>query len=95
MKQTFEVDNVKCGGCASTLKKSLVDEFGEVDVNLDVMPRQITLDIDDEKINQLAEKLKSIGYPLSSENLSGLENVSTKAKSFVSCAIGKIDQAKG
>ena len=95
MKQTFEVDNVKCGGCASTLKKSLVDEFGEVDVNLDVMPRQITLDIDDEKINQLAEKLKSIGYPLSSENLSSLENVSTKAKSFVSCAIGKIDQVKG
>ena len=30
MKQTLEVLNVKCGGCASTLIKSLKDEFGEV-----------------------------------------------------------------
>jgi len=28
MKQTFEVKNVKCGGCAGTLKKSLLEEFG-------------------------------------------------------------------
>ena len=27
MKQTFEVLNVKCGGCASTLTKSLKVEF--------------------------------------------------------------------
>ena len=49
MKQTFEVLNVKCGGCASTLTKSLKEEFGEVEVNLDVMPRQITLDVKDEQ----------------------------------------------
>ena len=35
MIKTFEVDNVKCGGCASTLKKSLLDDFGDVEVNLD------------------------------------------------------------
>ena len=34
MKQTFEVYNVKCGGCANTLIKSLKDEFGEVVVDL-------------------------------------------------------------
>ena len=39
MKQTFEVINVKCGGCASTLKTSLAEEFGEVDVNLEVEPK--------------------------------------------------------
>ncbi len=37
MKQTFEVINVKCGGCASTLKTSLAEEFGEVEVNLLVL----------------------------------------------------------
>lgn len=47
MKQTFEVYNVKCGGCANTLIKSLKDEFGEVVVDLEVNPRKITLDIEE------------------------------------------------
>ena len=42
MKQTFEVQNVKCGGCANTLKKALKDDFGDVEVNLEKEPREIT-----------------------------------------------------
>ena len=45
MKQTFQVKNVKCGGCAGTLKKALLEEFGEVEVNLEVEPREITLEL--------------------------------------------------
>ena len=93
MKQTFEVLNVKCGGCANTLIKSLKDEFGDVEVNLDVHPRKITLDIEDSKIEDLKVKLRSLGYPLTTDELSSFEKVSTTAKSFVSCAIGKIDVA--
>ncbi len=91
MKQTFEVLNVKCGGCAGTLKKSLKEEFGEVEVNLEVMPRQITLEIEDEKLEELKLKLRKIGYPLTTDELSGFEQVVTTAKSFVSCAIGKMN----
>ena len=90
-KQTFEVINVKCGGCASTLKTSLKDEFGEVEVNLNVEPRQITLDIEDSAIPTLRTKLKKLGYPMSDEDLSKLEEFSTTAKSFVSCAVGKMN----
>jgi copper chaperone len=43
MKQTFEVLNVKCGGCASTLTKSLKDEFGEVSVDLEVILEKLHL----------------------------------------------------
>lgn len=93
MKQTFEVLNVKCGGCANTLIKSLKDEFGDVEVNLDVHPRKITLDIEDSKIEDLKVKLRSLGYPLATDELSSFEKISTTAKSFVSCAIGKIDVA--
>jgi copper chaperone CopZ len=39
MKQTFEVTNVKCEGCANTLKTALKEKFGEVTVNLEVEPR--------------------------------------------------------
>jgi len=91
MKQTFEVKNVKCGGCANTLKKSLLDEFGEVEVNLEVEPRQITLELEEEKIEALKVKLRSLGYPLTSDELSTFQEVGTTAKSFVSCAIGKMD----
>jgi len=91
MKQTFDVKNVKCGGCAGTLTKSLLKEFGEVEVNLDVEPRQITLEIEEEKMEALKLKLRSLGYPLTTDELSTFQTVGTTAKSFVSCAIGKID----
>ena len=91
MKQTLEVLNVKCGGCASTLTKSLKVEFGEIEVNLDVMPRQITLDVEDNQKEALKLKLRSLGYPLNSDELSGLQKATTTAKSFVSCAIGKMN----
>ena len=91
MKETFEVLNVKCGGCANTLIKSLKEEFGDVEVNLELHPRQITLDIEDSKKEALKLKLRSLGYPLTSDELSGFEKATTTAKSFISCAIGKIN----
>lgn len=91
MKKTFEILNVKCSGCANSVKKALRDEFGEVDVNLDVMPRQITLDIEENQIKSLRANCKFIGYPFIDEDLSTIEQVSTKAKSFVSCAVGKME----
>lgn len=90
MKQTFEVLNVKCGGCANTLKTKLLEEFGEVSVNLEVEPRQITLDIEERALPTLRTKLKALGYPMSDEDLTAIEGFSTTAKSFVSCAVGKM-----
>lgn len=91
MKQTFEVLNVKCGGCANTLIKGLNEEFGEVEVNLDVHPRQIRLEIEENQMEDLKLKLRKMGYPLTSDELSGFEKATTTAKSFVSCAIGRMN----
>ena len=88
--QTFEVLNVKCGGCANTLKKALEPDYGNIEVNLETMPRQITLDINEDQIKNIRAKLLNIGYPMSDEELGNFETLQTKAKSFVSCAIGKI-----
>jgi copper chaperone CopZ len=90
MKQTFEVINVKCEGCANTLKTALKEKFGEVTVNLEVEPRQITLNIEESTIPALRTSLKKLGYPMSDEDLSTIEGFSTTAKSFVSCAVGKM-----
>ena len=93
-KQRFKVQNVKCGGCANTLTTKLKDEFGKIEVNLEVMPREITLEIEDEKIPALREALKSLGYPMADEQLGFVENTTAQAKSFVSCAVGKFEVAK-
>jgi copper chaperone len=88
---SFEVLNVKCSGCAAILKKKLKPLFREVEVDLDVMPRKIALDIKEEDIPALAKELKALGSPLLGEDMGSLEEVKAKAKSFISCAIGKMD----
>ena len=91
MIHIFKVENVKCAGCANTLKKELEKEFGYIEVNLEVYPREITLDIEENRISELQTALKGLGYPLSDDKLSFIDGTTTKARSFVSCAIGKID----
>ncbi len=91
MRKTLQVMNVKCGGCANTLKEALFQTFGEVEVDLTKTPREITLDIEEEQMEVLAKSLKKIGYPLTTEQMGFVENTSAKAKSFVSCAIGKMN----
>ncbi|SFV68639.1 Heavy metal transport/detoxification protein [hydrothermal vent metagenome] len=91
MQRIFKVMNVKCGGCANTLKKALLEDFGEVSVDLEKEPREISVEISEEKVLDLRHRLKSLGYPMSDEDLSTIESFTSTAKSFVSCAIGKID----
>ncbi len=92
MLQTFEVLNVKCGGCANTLTKSLSKEFGEVTVDLEAEPRKITLDIDEGRMEELKVALRGLGYPLVSDELNTIDSIKASAKSFVSCAIGKMSK---
>jgi copper chaperone CopZ len=92
MKQTFKVQNIKCNGCANTVKSKLKEAFGEVEVNLEVEPGEITLEIDENQVEQLKIKMKSLGYPFVGETLSGFETFETKAKSFVSCAVGRMGE---
>ena len=93
-KHTFQVQNVKCEGCANTLKTQLQESFGNITVDLTKMPREITLEIAQEEIPQLREALKKLGYPMSDEALNFVESATTQAKSFVSCAVGKFELAK-
>ncbi len=84
MTHTYEVQNIRCGGCAHTITKELSEVFSGVMV--DVASKTVTIELkDDSEIVKGAELLKKLGYPLSSEDSSMVD----KAKSFVSCAIGK------
>lgn len=85
---TFFVENLKCNGCANTIRKE-VSKFSSVK-NVTVDPEQslITLELDDsqDELEQIKLKLAKIGYPeMGAEN-----NLLTSAKSYVSCAIGRM-----
>ncbi len=85
MKHTYEVQNIRCGGCANTINKALSAEFESVEI--DVVSKKVTVEIKNEsEISKGAEMLKKLGYPLIGEESGMLD----KAKSFVSCAIGKM-----
>jgi copper chaperone CopZ len=93
MQKSFKALNIKCGGCANTIKESLKSEFGEVDVDLSQEPRVVTLEIKDEESElNFRKKMKSLGYPMEDEEIGTFTKGGLKAKSFVSCAIGKINQ---
>ena len=91
MLETIEVNNVRCEGCANTIKTTLTKEgFKKINVDLSCEPRKVTADIQDEaQAAQFRIILRKLGYPLFDEETSFSSSASLKAKSFVSCAVGK------
>jgi copper chaperone CopZ len=94
MLKTVEVSNVRCGGCANTIKSSLEKEgFTDINVDLSCEPRKVTVGITDEaQVAQLRAVLRKLGYPFSDEEIQFAESATLKAKSFVSCAVGKFSK---
>lgn len=87
MRTSIIVQNLKCGGCATTIKNRLseINNISEITVDTDTATVSfIAQDADDALA--VKDRLKSLGYP-SIEDANGMLS---KAKSFVSCATGKI-----
>ena len=80
----IQVENLKCGGCVSSIKKALskVEGVQEVNIDLDSGMIEVSGHVDH---NQLVEKLAGLGYPEVGSN-----TLMAKTKSYVSCAIGKM-----
>ena len=92
MLQTFEVANIRCGGCATTIRKAL-DIAGFISVRVDLLcePRKVTAEINTpEDLELFKSVLREHGYPLVDEDINFVDSASLKIKSFVSCAVGKL-----
>ncbi len=86
-KAEIKVENLKCNGCASTIKKGLLNfkEVKDVDIDIENSIVNISYDGEDENIDKFKKKLSALGYPEGGNN-----NTFSVAKSYVSCAIGKV-----
>ena len=87
METTIHIQNLKCGGCANTITKGIssIEAIQNVLVNVD--ESTVTFSYETEaQLNEVKNKLKSLGYPEDGE----ANTLGAKAKSYVSCAIGKM-----
>jgi copper chaperone CopZ len=85
------VENIKCGGCASTISKKLTSVFNTNKIDINIEQGIVSIDIDNSKKDELVQVLLGLGYP-ETNSVNGFNSAKAKAKSFVSCAIGKIDK---
>jgi copper chaperone CopZ len=88
MKTTLEIQNLKCGGCGHTISTKLA-ELDHIE-DIVVTPEEDTVSFeyqDQINLDEAVALLSKLGYPVS-----GAPNsLSKKAKSYVSCAIGRLN----
>lgn len=80
---TINVVNIKCGGCEKGIVSALTKD-GMENISVDIESQKVSFDGDAE----IAKKtLSKMGYP--EANSPEAKKFSKKAKSYISCAIGK------
>lgn len=87
METTIYVQNLKCGGCANTIAKNVTAIEKITNVKVNVEESSVTFNYETEaNLAEVKNKLQSLGYPEDGE----ANSLGSKAKSYVSCAIGKM-----
>jgi copper chaperone len=84
MEQQFIVENIKCSGCSNTIRTDLLKIPKVENVAVDIDAGCITITGNPDR-NAVITKLNEMGYPEAGHN-----TLVKKAKSYVSCAIGKM-----
>lgn len=84
---TIEILNLKCGGCSNSIKKGILTIEGIDAVSVDLETSKVTINTSNGLIvSKVKQKLSSMGYP----EVGDSNTVVHKAKSFVSCATGRM-----
>lgn len=87
MNTKIFIQNLKCNGCATTITKKLSQLENITDIKVVVEEGSVAFNYKDNlDFEVVIETLKENGYPVEGDE----NTLGTKAKSFVSCAIGKM-----
>ena len=90
MNYEISVENIKCGGCAGTISKKITAIDGVEGIDVDVDAGLVKVNGADGLQDVITSTLLKLGYPVSGTT-EGIAAAKAKAKSFVSCAVGKIN----
>lgn len=85
--EEIKIANLKCNGCASTIRKELLNIKGinHVDVELEKDSVEVSYENVDRAI--IINKLHSLGYPEATEK----NGLLLQLKSFTSCMVGRVN----
>ncbi len=88
MKQVvFYLQNLKCSGCEKSITKLLDSIQGLISYDLTVEESKLVLHVQNTSVSEVIKvELASLGYPVMGDK----NTLNQKAKSYVSCAIGKV-----
>jgi copper chaperone len=89
MELRFEVENLKCGGCARTIEKALLADARVTRIAVDPSRNLVVVETAAELRAEVAATLARLGYP-EKGSVEGLRSAAAVAKSFVSCAVGRL-----
>jgi copper chaperone len=89
MNLDIRVENIKCGGCANSIEKKIRALSGVLDVVVDIENGKVVVSGESLDRDKVVQELTHMGYP-ETGSVEGLKAAATKAKSYVSCAIGKM-----
>ncbi len=88
MKETLNIQNLKCGGCAHTITTRLDELEGISEVLVDNASHSVSFNyLESKDLVAVKRLLSKLGYPVIGQS----NSVTKKAKSFVSCAIGRLN----
>jgi copper chaperone len=79
--------NIKCSGCATTIKNELLKIKGVENVTVDIENDSIDLSYNETDRELIIHRLHSLGYPEATEK----NGLLLQLKSYSSCMIGKIN----
>jgi copper chaperone len=85
--EEIKIANLKCGGCASTIKKELLQLEGVNEVNVNNDTDSVRVAYNEEVRESIVNRLHELGYPEATEK----NGLLLKLKSYSSCMIGKIN----
>jgi copper chaperone len=89
MEPRFEVENLKCGGCARMIEKAPLSDVRVTRIAVDPSRSLVVVGTAAELQAEVAATLARLGHPEKS-SVEGLGSAAAVAKSFVSCAIGRL-----
>jgi copper chaperone len=89
MQYELIVENIKCGGCAGTITKKVNAIEGVNNTEVDIEAGIVKVDGLEGLQGTITSTLLKLGYP-ESGTAEGIAAAKAKAKSFVSCAVGRI-----
>ena len=89
MPMQIEIDNLKCGGCEKSIVKGLSAMPDVADVVVDREHQTVRFNGAASDRDAVVQKLRSMGYP-EKGSLAGFDAGLANAKSFVSCAVGRM-----